>query len=58
MADTVTVGDHATADTGLQELGYGVTELAELLRTDANDVRQLYGIQKATEQRTFLHLIK
>ena len=56
MADTV--GDHATADTGLQELGYGVTELAELLRMDANDVRQLYGIQKATEQRTVLHLIK
>lgn len=40
------------------ELGYGVTELTELLRLEANDLRQLYGIQETTQQRSFLHIIK
>jgi len=53
MADRVTVGDHATADTGLQVLGYGVTELAELLRMDSNDLRQLRGFRKRRSSAPF-----
>ena len=39
-------------------MGYDVSEFAELLRLEPNDVRQLYGIQDTVKERQFLHLIK
>jgi Zn-dependent peptidase ImmA (M78 family)/transcriptional regulator with XRE-family HTH domain len=40
------------------ELGYVIAEFSKLLRMEANDLRQLYGLQEAVQQRNFLHLIK
>lgn len=45
----------------LHELKYGVAELSELFHLQANDLRQLYGIQDAegvAQQRNRLHVIR
>lgn len=42
----------------LDELGYGLNELAELFRFNSNDLRGMYGIQQVTEEKRFLRLIK
>jgi hypothetical protein len=41
-----------------EDLGYGLSELAELLRLEANDLRALYGIQEATTAPQFLRVIR
>jgi hypothetical protein len=42
----------------VEDLNYGVKEFAELFHLEANDLRQLYGLQEAIQQRSFLHIIK
>jgi Zn-dependent peptidase ImmA (M78 family)/transcriptional regulator with XRE-family HTH domain len=41
-----------------EDLGYGAREFSDLFHLEANDLRQLYGIQESTQQRSFLHIIK
>jgi Zn-dependent peptidase ImmA (M78 family) len=42
----------------VEDLGYGVKEFTELFHLEANDLRHLYGLQEAAQQRSFLHIIK
>ena len=42
----------------VDELNYGLKEFEELFRLEANDIRHLYGLQEASQQQSFLHIIK
>lgn len=40
------------------DMGYGIAGFSELLRIGVNDLRELYGLQDASQQRAFLRLVK
>jgi Zn-dependent peptidase ImmA (M78 family)/DNA-binding XRE family transcriptional regulator len=42
----------------VEDLNYGVGEFEKLFHVEANDLRHLYGLQEAIQQRSFLHVIK
>jgi Zn-dependent peptidase ImmA (M78 family) len=41
-----------------RDLGYGISEFAELLHLEPNDLRALYGLQGPSSERSFLHVVK
>jgi hypothetical protein len=48
-------------DLHLRDLKYGVAEFAELFRLEANDLRELYGIQEGQQparQTNKLHIVR
>lgn len=42
----------------VRDMGYEMAEFSELLRIDSNDLRELYGLQEASQQRAFLRVVK
>jgi Zn-dependent peptidase ImmA (M78 family) len=42
----------------MDDLGYEADEFASLFHVELNDLRHLYGLQEAAEQRSFLHIVK
>ena len=41
-----------------EDLGYGTSEMSQLLRLEANDLRTLYGIQEASREPQFLRVVR
>jgi Zn-dependent peptidase ImmA (M78 family)/transcriptional regulator with XRE-family HTH domain len=42
----------------VEDLNYDAKGFSELFHLDLNDLRHLYGLQEASQQRSFLHIIK